>query len=426
MKGIIYASVTVASSTLSGVVGGWLLYFYLPPTGTPLVPVALYSLVILVSQAIDIGIALPIGFLSDRTHTRWGRRLPYIVCGAIFLPFLFIFLWIPPHSTTSVWNLVYLGLVLLAFNVAYEVFQTPYNALLPELIPEDRQRINVSAWESGFQLLGAVLVGTAGPLIEKTGFAHSAVIFAVITAPFLFMPLILLRKSIGKIASKATTSVSFKESFRLTLSNRPFQVFASAYGLFWLASTFILGTLPFIVTEICGLTEADTIYFYLSAFALSIACYPIVSVLAKRFGKERVFGSSLLAGAIILPGLFLIGKQIHVPLVVQGLIWISLEAIGLSGVQVLPGAIIAEITDLDEKITGQRREGVIYSAWSLIDKAAAGIGLALLPLFLLMGRSKMDTHGPLGVRLLGVVGGLFMLTGFLVFRHYDPNIRSSS
>src|SRR3989304_1401350 len=101
MTGFFYAVIAIASATLWGVVNGWLLYFYLPPTGTPLVPAAWYSLVMLISRGVNIAITLPVGYLSDRTHTRWGRRMPYIVSGAICIPVLFVMLWIPPHAGES-------------------------------------------------------------------------------------------------------------------------------------------------------------------------------------------------------------------------------------------------------------------------------------------------------------------------------------
>lgn len=108
---------------------------------------------------------------------------------------------------------------------------------------------------------------------------------------------------------------------------------------------------PFIVTEVCGLTVADTPYFYLPAVLASLACYPLVNGLAGRFGKWRVFAASLLASAVILPLLMLIGPWIPIPLMAQGMAWITLEAIAMSGVIMLPQAFAAEITDYDETVT---------------------------------------------------------------------------
>jgi GPH family glycoside/pentoside/hexuronide:cation symporter len=90
----------------------------------------------------------------------------------------------------------------------------------------------------------------------------------------------------------------------------------------------------------------------------------------------------------------------------------------MSGLQVLPYAIAAEITDHDAQITGQRRQGIYYAGWGVFDQLASGAASALLPLFLLMGSSHSQPQGPLGIRLLGVVAGVLMLAGFLIFLRY--------
>ncbi len=425
MSGIAYAIITLATSTLWGVISGWLLYFYLPPNSEPLVPAALYSLVILLSRFVNILIILPIGHLSDRTHSRFGRRMPYIIGGGLFLPVLFFLLWLPPHAGQSNINLLYIGILLLAFNMAYEVHQVPYEALFPEILPQEKERLNISAWRSGFQLLGALLTGAAGPLIEKMGFANTALIFALGSAPFLFIPMFFLHEKIdqtGPIRSQANEELSLKKSLLLTLGNRPFQIFIFSWALYWIANTLVIETLPYIVTEICRQTESATIYFYMPAIAASLVCFPLVTWLAKRFGKQRIFSISLFLGAVILPGIFLIGERIPIPLIAQGIGWISFQAIALSGAQILPTAIAAEITDLDEKATGRRREGSFYAVLGLLDQLTSGIGSAVLPLFLLLGRSASDVRGPLGVRLLGLAGGALMLTAFLVFQRYPSKV----
>jgi GPH family glycoside/pentoside/hexuronide:cation symporter len=90
----------------------------------------------------------------------------------------------------------------------------------------------------------------------------------------------------------------------------------------------------------------------------------------------------------------------------------------------LPPAFGAEITDYDELLTGQRREGAYYAVWGLLDQVANGLTAALLPLLLLLGRSHSDPRGPLGVRMVGIVGGILMFAAFLIFLNYPLKRRS--
>ena len=132
--------------------------------------------------------------------------------------------------------------------------------------------------------------------------------------------------------------------------------------------------MPYIVTEICLLQVSDAPYFYIAGVLALLACYPAVNWLAGRFGKWNVFAGSLLASAVVMPGLMLIGPWFPIPLMAQGIIWILLQSIAMSGITMLPQAFAAEITDYDEKLTGQRREGAYYSAWVLLGQLISGLG----------------------------------------------------
>ena len=174
--------------------------------------------------------------------------------------------------------------------------------------------------------------------------------------------------------------------------------------MLWLATTFTFETLPYIVTEICRSSKAETIYLYLTALVVPLIAYPAVTRLASRYGARAVFRGSLLAGAVITPGLLLISEHAPLPLLVQGVLWIALQAAGLAGAQALPGAVTAEIDGNDYTIFG-----------NLVDQLASGTALVIIPFFLLLGRSQAEPQGPLGVRLLGLAGGAFLLAAFVVF-----------
>ncbi len=419
---IAYGSLTLGSSLLWGVLSGWLMYFYLPPAGkgVALVPLALFSGVQFVSRAITLLVALPIGYLSDQTHTRWGRRLPYVLAASLLLPGLFLLLWVPPLAHESVWNLVYVGLILLLFNLAYSFRQIPLEALLPEIAPKNEQRVSISAWQSGFQMLGVVLTGFVGPFIEQVGYTGMAAIYAGFALFCSALPFLVLREHPNTQVSPENR-LDFWKSTKITLKNKPFQVFLLSWGLFWLASTFMMEVIPYIVTELCGQSEANAMYFYLPPVIVSVICYPLVTRISRQRGKKRVFSFSLLASGLIFPLLALIGDGLPAPLLVQGILWMTLMAVAMTGAQVLPAAITADVTDFDHRMTGQRREGSYYAMWGVFDQLCSGLAVSLLPLLLLFGRSRLDPHGPLGVRLVGVVGGALLIGAFFIFKGYPSS-----
>ena len=321
------------------------MYFYLSPGGTPRVPVALYSVAILFTGTINALVTPPIGYLSDYTRSRWGRRLPYMFASALPMLALFVLLWTPPVSGQSIWNLVYLAVILGLYRITYCFNQVPYSALLPELALTDQHRVRMSLWTTIFMLLGVTLSSFVGPILdylEKTmhvpeglAYATTALLYAVVLLPLFYLPFFVLRERPDRqIAS--TERLNFWQSIGLTLRNPAFQVLTATGALYWIVTAFVQAIIPFIVTEICLLPKAHTLYFYILGVLVSLACYPLITRLSSRFGKWRVATGSMLAAAFVLPGLMLIGDWLPVPLAAQGVTWITLEAIALSGVYTLP------------------------------------------------------------------------------------------
>ncbi|MGD2165453.1 MAG: MFS transporter [Anaerolineae bacterium] len=416
---IFYSLVNLGSTTMWSVVSGWLLYFYLPPEGegSALVPAALYGATMLAVRALNALIAPAVGHLSDQSQNPWGRRLPLMFGSALPMVAFFFLLWTPPLEEASIWNLAYLAVVFLLYNVAYTFNQVPYMALLPELAIADKHRVRISAWSSGFFLLGMIVGGAAGPLIDRLGFRSTALVYACVTLPMLYLPFLVLRERPER-RTQPEKRLTLRDAAAAMLRNRAFLIMTATGILYWSVTTFVQSIVPFLVTEVCQLTKAETFSFYIPGILASLACYPVVTWLSDRLGKSTVFSGSLLASAVALPGLMVIGSWIPLPLKAQGMLWITLQAVAMAGVTMLPPAFGAEITDHDQELTGQRREGAYYATWGLLDQAINGVASALLPLLLLLGRSQSDPRGPLGVRLVGPLGGTMMLAAFLIFQKY--------
>ncbi len=401
------------------VLGGWMLYFYLPPQGAGVarVPAALYGGALFVIRAVNAVLAIPIGHFSDRARSRWGRRLPFMFVAALPMLVAFVLIWTPPVPGESIWNLAYLALVFAVYSLAYSLNQIPYMALLPELAPTDHHRVRVSAWASSFFLLGLIVAGLGGPIIERWGYVTMGLLYAGFALPFFYLPFLVLRER-TRAAANTRRRIGLRETVRSLLRNRPFLFMTAAGVFYWGITTLVQSMMPYIVTEVCLLDTGDVFLFYIPGVAASLACYPLVTWLSKRVTKYAVFAGSLLASAVVLPGVMLIGDFWPAPLGVQGVIWITMQAIALSGVAMLPPAFGAEIVDYDETLTGERREGLYYATWGLLDQVVNGITAAALPVILMLGRSHTDPGGPLGVRLTGVVGGVLMLAAFVIFVRY--------
>jgi len=420
---VVYSLGNLGSSAIGFVISSWLLYFYLPPDGSPLVPVALYGVAILLARIVSAITTPVVGYLSDNSQNRKGRRLPFMFRAAFPLVIYFYLLWVPPRAYISLWNLAFLMIISIAYRVTLAFYQVPYRALLPEIALTERNRVRLSAFQSGFLLIGMLIGGMAGFLIEKQGFARTALIYGVGALIFLYLPYLFLQERQDRKIGDSQR-ISFQNSLLMTLRNPAFLSFAIVWAAYLVTTSFVQSSAPFIVTEICLLNKADTVYFYVPGLIASLLWYPLVTWFAKRWGKWNVYASSLLLSAIVFPGTMLIGDWLPISMKIQCTTWAVLQSVVISGVIVLSSAFVAEITDYDFQLTGQHREGMYFAAISVIEQLFNGLASMLLPILFLLGRSQNSPRGPLGIRLTGVVGGLLMLIAFIVFlrfplRHED-------
>ncbi|MEW5871219.1 MAG: MFS transporter [Chloroflexota bacterium] len=414
---ILYGAGMLGSAAIGFVSSSWLLYYYLPPGAAGRVPAAFFGAATLVSYLASAVLIPLIGYLSDALRSPWGRRLPFMSAAALPVAVLFVLLWTPPLTNQSLWNLVYLTVMLVLFKIASGFYQIPYQALLPELALSDHARVRLSAWQSGFLLTGFMLGGLAGPVIEKFGYQGNALIYAGAALVSLSLPLLVARRGQQAVPPSMQPG-DFWRSMQTTLRNQAFLVFAVCWALYLMTSFAVQSSAPFLTTEVCLLSPSDTVFFYIPAILTSLGSYPLVTWLSDRFGKWRVFASSLLVSALVFPGTMLIGPWLPLALKAQCTTWAILQAFSVSGATVLGATFVAEIADYQASTTGQHNAGIYYALMKLLDQVLSGVASALLPLLFLLGRSRSAPQGPLGVRLTGVAAGILVAAAFLVFLRY--------
>ncbi|MCA9978633.1 MAG: MFS transporter, partial [Anaerolineales bacterium] len=108
-----------------------------------------------------------VGTISDRMQTRWGRRRPFLLFGA--LPFgltFFLLFYVPPiHSQTGL--VIYYSIAFLIFDTLYTLVNVPYIALTPELTSDYDERSNLAGWRMGNSILAALITGGTFTLLAE-------------------------------------------------------------------------------------------------------------------------------------------------------------------------------------------------------------------------------------------------------------------
>src|SRR6266571_5479317 len=181
---LLYGVSRLGSEALGRSQGLWLLYYYAPPNDAHL-PTLLPSLAVGVLFTVGGVISglddAVVGWLSDRTRSRWGRRIPYIVLGAPLWSIFFFLLFTPPRGGGAVLAAVYLFCVFQFVAFFSAVVVGPYEALLPEMAPRSAERTSLQAIKVYLGVAGTA-IGLIGSdlLVHHIGFKAMALAMAAL------------------------------------------------------------------------------------------------------------------------------------------------------------------------------------------------------------------------------------------------------
>jgi GPH family glycoside/pentoside/hexuronide:cation symporter len=358
-----------------------------------------------------------IGYWSDRTRSRLGRRLPFIL-GATPFWALFAFLLFTPPTGSEVATGAYFFIVLELFFLAGTLSGGPYEALFPELARTNIDRVSIVTLRLYFGIAGgAVGLVASGLIIDYLGFGAMALTMAVLALASRYLGMFGVWERAKE--SRDIAAISFREAMRATFSNSYFVLFLPTFVLFQIGLQMLLGVLPFYVEAVLEAENEGTWVAILTATAITTTALvgaPLFARLALRTSKRQAYRAAMLGATAGFPLLFFAGFVPGIPEAAQILVVVALIGAPMAGVYLFPSALTADIADYDAVRTGLRREGAYFGTQNFVEKTTTSVAPLLLAALLFIGKTAED---PLGIRLVGPVAGLFVLVGYLLFRGYD-------
>jgi len=401
----------------------WLVFFYAPPAGAghaAMLSLATVSVLLFAGKLLEASADTLIGYWSDRTSSRLGRRIPYVVLATPPAAVFAVLLFAPPVRTPGALIAAYFFVALELFYLFNSLAGVPYEALLPEIARTNVERLSLSAWRVYGGVIGAALglVGS-GLLISHIGFRDMVAVIAALMVVTRYAGVVGVWRHVER--ETPPTHLSLVTTLRLTAANRRLLVFLLSFVLFSTALAMLVGLLPYYVTSV--LQEGDTGTWSALLTAVGIGsmglALPVFSWQARRTSKDHAYRQAMLAAAVAFPVLFVAGSLPGIDRTVQALVALVIVGAPLAGVYLFPGPIIADLCDLEARERGLRREGMFYSAQAFMDKVTEAFAPLLLGLLLLLGDRPGDT---LGIRLVGPVAGLVVLAGYLALRAHEPAV----
>ena len=415
---VLYNLAGFAFNVYDTVLYAWIPYFYSPPQGSNLtqyIPLTAVGIILAGGRVLDAVTDTLVGYLSDRTRSRWGRRKPYIFISNPILFLAFIFVWLPPVNGSSITNVIFLAVVLFFYYWAYTGVLIPWFAVLPEMSDQNNERIKIASIGVVIGVFGALVGGgLSGPFFQKLGAFPMALILGA--AAFVAGELTLFGIKERHPVPPADKTAGFFKVVREVFSDR--QVLSFAFMVMFVQLTYqlMLMNVPYTTTLILGRKEADASLIMGVVIILMAASTPMWYWLLKKYPKRHVVRAIILLMIVGFILNFFIGLTDFVSPMVQAMLIFPVAAIPLGGMFAAVLGIIADLTDYDQLKFGQRREAIYYGIYGIVRKTGWALcSLILAGVFSAFGYSGQN---PLGVRVVWLVCALSCLVGLLVFTPY--------
>lgn len=302
-----------------------------------------------------------LGFFSDRTKSRWGRRIPYILfCGIPYVA-TFAMLFFSPFDgrTNPVGLLIFFGTIIVIWEGLYTAIATGYYGLLPEMFDSYHERTDVAAKMNIFQTFG-LIIGVAVPpvLAELVGWGWMAVILAVIAGISIYIgiPAMFEKKN-----SLEQTYVPFLPALKATLYNRSFLTVAVAQAMRFFATGTLQAGMMFYLKYSLHADEALTsLIFGITFLVAALMLYPWRQLIANHSDSRTTL---IIANLVMCLGVIPLGLGTTLTTAIIAAVIIG---ISLSGLILIGDVIVAEVIDEDEVKTGQQRAGMYFGMSSFI------------------------------------------------------------
>ena len=452
---IIFAIGQLGWSMLSGIIGAWLVTYFLPTQGdidngaiSYLVPgllggfITVLGIITAGSRIFDAVTDPLIASLSDRSKNPKGRRIPFMRIAAIPLSVVTCLLFCIDfgawNSSLGWLNIVWVSAMIVLFYLFMTMYCTPYNALISEFGKTQEDRMFISTAISLTFFAGTLLAYTpfvfAGLLQGAVGFAWSYricfIVLAVIACVCMLLPTFLLNEK--EFVEGKPSEENVLKSLVSTFKNKDFRTFSISDIMYWVGLTMFQTGLPFFVKVSMGLDQFMVMGLMGGMTVLSACFYPFVTGLVKKFGKKKlvIFGFLGLAvcyaitaissipgicpaegdGATILSWVFGIGVMV-------------IAAFPMALLGIIPQSIVADVAEAEAVTTGQNREGMFFAARTFAMKFGQSLAMVLFTTFAIIGTEQVAGSNDIvaskpGLMIAAIVAVAFCVAGAVILLFY--------
>ena len=425
----------------------FLIFYYVQVLGLSGTLAGIAALIALVVDAVTDPM---LGQISDRFKSKWGRRHPFMVAGALPFAFALFALFSPPSGSEGLSLFAWMLFWAVTVRLAMTLFFIPHLALGAELASDYHERTSLISFRVFFtyatiltlSVISLVVFFKATPefpmgMLNQAAYPKLGLLCGLVGASAMLLSAFSTRKTIPHLRQPIINDTQSNPLFALVdifraLKQKSFRILFSANLLFNIMSGVILALLIHVATYVYGF---DSKYFALLTLAtiISVVLAPIFAkVLSQRLGKKNTLATSVFLGSII-------GFSPLITYLLFGLDFLDLKqkllfvflcngfanAFFITYV-IMIDSMLTDTIDENELLTGKREEGLFFAARGFCTKASFGFGALFAGVSLDFIRIPRDVDpslvSPEAITKLAIIAGpvcliLFLATIFISHRY---------
>lgn len=380
--------------------------------------------VILVGKVWDAVTDPAMGFISDQTKSRYGRRRIYFLTGILPVALTFILLWVKIPIESETFKFIYYTLLYMLFSTAFTMVMVPYNAMPAEMTKSYGERSKLMGVRMFFSQIGAFM-GALIPMgivkrfeVKAYGYGVMGLAFGIVYGLCFW---IVFKGTFESARETQEEKVPLRQcimvfirDFRSTFRNKSLRVHIVMFLTVFVAMDIFNALLIYMVRDFYEM-EAYYQLFIGAALVFQVASIYMVIKECSKHGNSKTYRRHVVIWLISALVIGLLGKSI--PLVVL-VACCGLVGVGLCGAVMVPYNMLAFVTDADELISTKRREGIYSGAMTFLRKIAQAIALFGVSLGLeavgYVGGEKLDHATLQGLQLMFVLVPCIFILGGLV------------
>ena len=365
------------------------------------IPIAIAGAVTTAVLVFDIISDPIIGYFSDKTVSRFGRRAPWMLIGSVVLALAMIGLFAVPESFNINASLIWVIIFFLISTLGFTMVSIPYGAMAGEMTLDKKERSSMTAWRMAFASLGILIGGALIPILAgdtRSGYTFATICIAPLIILSIWFSVFFTRKTPRTLVP---SQQNFSYILRLVLSNRAFITLVILYGIMTLAIALITAGLPFAAmylilddgnSLLSGVAKSlGTLSLMFAAFVLgSIISQAMWVRLSNLYGKVAAQIVGIVCYIALLIFIFFSLPNYNVTLIAGLFI---LAGMTNGSYQQIPWALYPDLMDVTREETGESIEGAFSAVWLFGQKVANAISPLVLGFILSMYGWKETTEG---------------------------------